>query len=148
MSEYGNNFKDEFVIRAGLADAEAQTFIDFRRHADVFYGISRELIDADYTGTGAAAWVGRMHESMHGRHAGSASAACGCIRAKPIDPAAAHRSPPRQRPPPGPLIPRSHLLYGPGLFRRTLTARGCALLNSMIRFDTDLIRFDTGLIRV
>ena len=37
---------------------EAQTFFDTYDDADVSYGISRELIDADYTSTGAAAWVG------------------------------------------------------------------------------------------
>ena len=38
---------------------------------DLFFGINRERLGADCSSTGAAARVGRMHESMHGRHAGS-----------------------------------------------------------------------------
>ena len=44
---------------------------------NLFFSINRELLNAHYSGTRAAAGIGRMLASMHERHAGSARAAYG-----------------------------------------------------------------------
>jgi hypothetical protein len=111
-ASFAKSFHDCFLSRAATrlmkmhSEAKA-AFASSCGLTNLFFGINRERLGADCTSTGAAAGVGRMHESMHGRHAGSARAACGCARADPTDPAVAVRPPPRWRPPPGPQTSRS-----------------------------------------
>ena len=111
-ASFAKSFHDCFLSRAATrlmkmhSEAKA-AFASSCGLTNLFFGINRERLGADCTSTGAAARIGRMHESMHGRHAGSARAACSCARADPTDPAAAARPLPRWWPPPGPLTSRS-----------------------------------------
>ena len=83
--------------------SEAKAFFDANDHTDIFYDIFGEVLAA--VRNGAAARLGRMHASMHGRHAGSARSAYGCNRVDQTDSAAAAGPPPRWEPPPRPLVP-------------------------------------------
>ena len=87
--------------------SQAKAFFDASEPSDVFYYISRELGAPERIGCGAAARPGRIHASMHGRHAGSACGACGCSRVDPVNSAAAAQPPSRSGPPPRPLVPCS-----------------------------------------
>ena len=68
--------------------SEAKDFFDASKPTDVFNGITGELLSAA-AGASAAACTGRLHESMHGRHVGSACAAVGSTRPNPVNPVAA-----------------------------------------------------------
>jgi hypothetical protein len=110
-----------------IMHSEAKAFFDANDPTDIFYDIFGELLAA--VRNGAAARLGRMHASMHGRHAGSARGAYGCNRVGQTDSAAAAGPPPRWGPPPRPLVPPPQpYLPVVGPCQRDHSEQGCTLL--------------------